>query len=123
MRPESKRWLEQAQYDLETAQGNLEIRKYYASAFFSQQAAEKALKALAIEKTRELPKTHSLIELGNILKIKDDDLIELTPEYTLTRYPDAANEVPAKIYNAKIAREKLDAAQRILAKVKQWMPT
>ncbi len=121
MRAEAQRWMEQAQYDLDTAKANYQIKKYYASAFFSQQAAEKALKAFAIEKTGELPKTHSLFELGKILKIKDDDFIELTPDYTMTRYPDAANEVPANLYNASNTEDKLQAAGRILEKVTKWI--
>ena len=37
-------WWEQSEEDLATARSNLESGRYYASAFFSQQAAEKALK-------------------------------------------------------------------------------
>ncbi|HLD75480.1 MAG TPA: HEPN domain-containing protein [Candidatus Norongarragalinales archaeon] len=56
MREEAKLWLEQAAEDLDSAAANLQIRKYYVCAFFCQQAVEKALKALAIEKIREQPK-------------------------------------------------------------------
>lgn len=42
-------WLRQAERDLNTAKVNLRERIYDASAFFSQQAAEKALKAFYIK--------------------------------------------------------------------------
>lgn len=43
---EGLRWLDQAQADLKTAKDCLKDGNYYASAFFSHQAAEKALKGL-----------------------------------------------------------------------------
>lgn len=46
MRPEAQAWWEQAQADLEAARGILELEHWYAAAFFGQQAAEKAVKAL-----------------------------------------------------------------------------
>ncbi|MBI5036562.1 HEPN domain-containing protein [Candidatus Micrarchaeota archaeon] len=122
MREEARNWLEQAKEDLETAEANFQTKRYYACAFFCQQAAEKALKALTIERLHEFPRTHSLVELG--IKVgfgKDEDLIELNPDYTISRYPDAASAVPAKIYTAKKAEEKLEAAKRVLEKVNKWI--
>lgn len=46
MRLEILRFWEQAQEDLETARYNSAGGKFYAAAFFCQQAVEKALKAL-----------------------------------------------------------------------------
>ncbi|MBS7609792.1 HEPN domain-containing protein [Candidatus Bathyarchaeota archaeon] len=43
---EGLRWLDQALVDLKTARHYSEDGNYYASAFFSQQAADKALKGL-----------------------------------------------------------------------------
>ncbi|HIH20629.1 TPA: HEPN domain-containing protein [Candidatus Micrarchaeota archaeon] len=114
--------MEQAKEDLHTAEANLQIKKYYVTAFFCQQAAENALKALTIEKLKENPKSHSLIELGAKLGFKaDEDLIELNPDYTVSRYPDAANGIPAKMYSFKKAVKKLASAKRIMAKVEKWM--
>ena len=64
MREETKNWLKQAEMDFETAKGNVEIKKYYATAFFCQQTAEKALKAMALEKLREPARSHNLLELA-----------------------------------------------------------
>ncbi len=75
------------------------------------------MKALYIEVKRESPpKTHSLLRLSNELGIKDEEIIDgvldLNPEYIVTRYPDAANEVPAKIYNERMAIEHLEKPRR-----------
>ncbi len=51
-REETSNWLLQAEAGLEAAKGNVGIKQYFAASFFSQQAAEKALKAMALEKLR-----------------------------------------------------------------------
>ncbi|MFN7182334.1 MAG: HEPN domain-containing protein, partial [Planctomycetota bacterium] len=48
MRKEAQDCLRQAEEDLLTAELNIKIERYYASVFFSQQCAEKALKATCI---------------------------------------------------------------------------
>jgi HEPN domain-containing protein len=68
MRLEILRFWEQAQEDLETARYNSAGGKFYAAAFFCQQAVEKALKALYMHQTREPPpSTHSLVVLGRLV--------------------------------------------------------
>lgn len=118
MREESKRWWSQALEDLKAAQGNLESKLYYVCAFFSQQAAEKALKALYIEVKREpQPRTHDLTELGKLLTVPKaimDCLIELNPGFVVTRYPDAANGIPARMYNERIAASHLEKAKKVI---------
>ncbi len=119
MRNEARLLWEQALEDLKTAEALIDVKRYYASVFFSQQAAEKALKALYIELEREFPpKTHSLLRLADELEIKDegiiDALLDLNPEYIVTRYPDAANEVPARIYNKRMAVEHFEKAKKVI---------
>ncbi|MDW7977632.1 MAG: HEPN domain-containing protein, partial [Candidatus Caldarchaeum sp.] len=60
---EGMRWFEQAEADLKTARDCLEDGNYYAAAFFSQQAAEKALKGLLYSKGYRALITHSVAEL------------------------------------------------------------
>ena len=64
-----------------------------ASVFFSQQAAEKALKALLIKRTRNFPKIHDLTKLAR-MNDAPEKIVELcakiNPAYTATRYPDTA---------------------------------
>lgn len=52
MRKEVQNWLDQAADDFDGAEFNFRGKKYYIAAFLCQQAVEKALKALLIEKSR-----------------------------------------------------------------------
>jgi len=120
MREEARRLWLQALEDLRTAEILLETERYYASIFFAQQAAEKALKALHISLKEELsPRTHNLLELVRKLDISREDLVDaaldLTPEYVVTRYPNAAGGVPAHLYNERMAREHLEKAKLIIS--------
>jgi HEPN domain-containing protein len=116
MRKEVERWFLQAKADFKTAKDCLKAKNYYASVFFSQQAVEKALKAFFIHKKRTLhPKTHDLTELVAELKVKKFERIarKLTPEFVITRYPDAANGVPFMLYDEEDAKEALGYAREV----------
>jgi HEPN domain-containing protein len=95
MKEEVKRWLEQAKRDLITAENSFESKDYYASSFWCQQAAEKALKALLIKKTGEFPKIHDLTNLAR-LNMVPQRIVELcaklNPAYTNSRYPGVEGE-------------------------------
>jgi len=124
MREETSNWMKQAEMDLETAKGTIGIEKYYATAFFSQQAAEKALKAMALKKLRQPMKTHNLLELAKKVKVPHEImrcLIELTPDFVITRYPDAANGLPYELYDLKKAKQRVVYAEKVLKWVKAWM--
>lgn len=54
-----QKWVEQARYDLETARAMLASERYLYVLFYCQQAVEKALKALIVERTGEFPPAHS----------------------------------------------------------------
>lgn len=107
----------QAQEDLETARVLFKAERYYASVFFSQQAAEKALKALYVQSKREHPKTHNLVELAIELEAPEEVMSaaqELTPDYLVTRYVNAAAGVPAQMYNSRSAEMHLDYAKTVM---------
>lgn len=117
VRVEAERLLLQAQEDLASARVLFQGARFYAAAFFAQQTAEKALKALYIERFLKLPRTHDLIELAEALGAETGLLEQarlLTPDYLLTRYPDAAGTVPARLYRQDEARDRLKAAKEIL---------
>ncbi|MDD1764262.1 MAG: HEPN domain-containing protein, partial [Methanobacteriaceae archaeon] len=86
--------------------------------FMSQQAAEKALKALYIYKIRDSPgKTHSLLRLGKDVGIPSysyHGLRKLNPDFILTRYPDVADGVPYELYDYEIAQDKLQIAEEVI---------
>jgi len=119
VRRETRDWWGQAREDLKTAEANLPNGRFYASVFFSQQAGEKALKALFIELKRRLPpKGHNMIRLCHELSAPSRVLeaaMELNPEYTVARYPNAAHGIPAEMYNASSAKIHLDAAKVIIS--------
>lgn len=118
MREESYSWISQAKEDMKTAKYNLDGERFYAAVFFAQQAAEKALKALAIEILREAPpKGHNLIRLAKALNAPDEVLeavADLSPEYFTTRYPDAAVGIPAELYTRSLAERHLLLAEEVL---------
>lgn len=117
MREEARRWLAQGDADLAHAQASCQGGFYFATAFSCHQAAEEWLNAAVIEVHRTLPpKTHNLVELGRLLEVPEEvmsDLRLLNPEYAASRYPDAANGVPAENYDERKARLLLEAAERV----------
>lgn len=117
MRKETENWFKQAQADLKTARDCLKDGNHYASAFFSEQCAEKALKAFFIFSKNDIPpKTHNLFELAVAVSLPEEFLPsarKLTPAFIITRYPDAAGGVPAEIYDAESGRDALGKAEAI----------
>ncbi len=91
MKEDVGRWWKKAKKDLSTAKFLLDGEKYEESAFFSQQAAEKALKALCLKKFGKIRKIHDLVELGRDANLPEELLEkakELTLAYVYSRYPD-----------------------------------
>ncbi|HXH07780.1 MAG TPA: HEPN domain-containing protein [Vicinamibacterales bacterium] len=123
MRPEAERLLRQARRDLETARRNIEIGAYEVAAFLAHQCAEKYLEgAWFVRRGGRPPATHYLKELGDGLDAPPaiaSKLLYLNPDYTVARYPDAANGVPYELYDEPTARAKVDAA----AAVAEWVET
>jgi len=118
-------WMEQGTEDLKTSKTNLAQRIYYASVLFAQQAAEKTLKALFIHIKKESPpKTHNLVMLANMLDAPEDVVdaaADLTPEYTLTRYPDGDIGPPSQRYTKKSAVRHYNHARKVTLWVKKKM--
>lgn len=118
MREEVRSWWRQALEDLDAGRATLEIGKYYVCAFLCQQAAEKALKAVLMATRRKaFPKTHSLLALAKALSIPlelQSAARRLNSAYVTSRYPDAANGVPAEIFDEGIAQDCLADARKIV---------
>lgn len=87
-----KLWREKAEDDFEAADYMFEGEKYSQAAFLYQQAAEKMLKAILIEKGEGLLQTHDCFVLAKKAdagsKVKEA-ANSLSPYYFRTRYPDA----------------------------------
>ncbi|MBI2111947.1 HEPN domain-containing protein [Candidatus Woesearchaeota archaeon] len=125
MRIEIKRWLEQGLEELDTAEKTIETGKWFAVAFWCQQAVEKVLKAYYLFKKKESPgTTHSLTFLGRELLLPKEHwnfLRDLTKEYYLSRYPDATEDVPYKLYHEKEAREYFKKSKDLILWVKSQL--
>lgn len=95
MKKETENWWKQANRDLESAKKIMELGEYHVCAFLSQQAVEKALKALLIDRTGNFPRIHDVVELSRRVRapIEITELCAtINPAYTSTRYPDVASD-------------------------------
>lgn len=121
MRVEVERLIKQAERDLENARKNVGVEAYELAAFVCHQAVEKHLKAAwMLLKNEPAPRTHSLTELADGLRVPADlrrHFGYLNPDYTTARYPDAANGVPYEVYDRPTAEAKVQAAEGAF----QWL--
>lgn len=121
-----KDWLTQAESDLRHARASIEIKDYNWACFASQQAAEKALKALydflggegwghvIVKLLKELPPDKVSVNKELLTKA-----VYLDKLYIPTRYPNGFESGAASdFYTDKEAREAVEYAQDILSFVK-----
>ena len=123
MANERERWLAEAEGDLETAEILLDRARYSASAFYSQQSAEKALKSL-LYGLHELPWGHSVRDL--LLRAHQNQSLEeieqlewcariLDRHYIGARYPNAyPSGTASDYYDERIATEAIECARQLL---------
>jgi len=123
MREEAKKWFEQAQEDFITAKALLEKKRYYAVVIFSQQSAEKALKAVFVSLKKKIPpKIHDLSELSRLIEAPQNIFSQsekLTVTYFSSRYPSVAPEIPARFYTKEKAENHLKEAEVIIVWAKK----
>jgi HEPN domain-containing protein len=118
VRREIELWFAQAGEDLITARHNASGERWYAAAFFCQQAVENALKAYFMF-AKKLPPdpSHSLIYLAKQAGVErrfHRFLKELTPEYVLSRYPDISDALPAQLYDDETIQDYLKRSQEVV---------
>lgn len=102
-------WLSQSEYDIQTAFAMLKSKRFLYVAFMCQQAVEKLLKAIYIQKKGETPPyIHNLIRLTFQCDINQlipesltDFLIELNTYYIEARYTEDIQELTKVINKAK----------------------
>ncbi len=114
------KWLKQAKHDLEIAEKNISIGGYDIAAFLSHQSVEKLLKSIFALEGKKIPKIHYIEDLGKRLHLSNqilDKVIDLTGDYTFTRYPDVAEQLPYEIYTKDIAISKVEKAKHIFAQL------
>ena len=122
-RVEARRWFQQAQADLEVVSTLRSAGHHAAACFFSQQAAEKALKAVLFAQGARVVLEHSVRELVRQCEAHDPAFADAAEEgalldqfYIPTRYPDGlpAPAVPSEVYTEAHARTAQEAAAHVL---------
>lgn len=127
---EAGRWLRQAQADLEVVRTLVKAGHYAAACFHSQQAAEKALKAVLYLRGSRVVLGHSVRELARQCAGYDPAFASLQADgalldqfYIPTRYPNGlpAPAVPSEVYTSSQAEAALQAAERIVAMAQRFI--
>lgn len=125
MREEAFDWLESSIVDLEEAKEAYKRGSYHLALFLAHQAVEKALKAYLIgfKRTRP-PKTHDLVELITLTELQFDStdvelVSELSPYYTISRYPNAGLRKPWKEITQGTAKRLLTISEKIVNYIKE----
>jgi len=107
----------QGEADLQAARDNLRLGHWYVAVFLSQQAAEKFLKALYLIRFRIAPpRTHDLERLATDLGAPREIIAAgrpLTDDYFRSRYVNAAGVAPFRVFDANIASERIQQAEKI----------
>lgn len=122
MTASTERWEEQARYDLSTARAMLDSGRYLYVLFCCQQAIEKALKAVIVNRTGEFPpRLHNLPRLSETAGLSPDSecrgfLGELTAYYIQTRYPEGV-----EFTDTSDAPEVADETLRRTEEVAEWL--
>lgn len=119
-------WLHEAQEDLGVARELLELGRFSHACFLAQQAAEKALKALALAELRRYERSHDLTELYELvsrcLPLPEDvvsRLPTLSTYYLVARYPNAGLRRPSRAIGRQQAEEAVEVAGHVLGAVKR----
>lgn len=123
VRPRYLSWILQAESDLRTVDFLTKGGHYAQGCFNAQQAAEKALKALAFFRGVLMVKSHSLKTIASDLKINgvlETYSSKLDLYYLSARYPDALPDyaVPAENFTRDMATEAYTMAAEFLKTVK-----
>jgi HEPN domain-containing protein len=120
---EGQRWLGEAQNELETANWDVKGNRASAACFWSQQAAEKALKAFLYFKGERIVLEHSVARLVQMCEAKETGFLQfletakmLDRYYVPTRYPNSlpGSAIPAESYSAEEAKRALHMGEEIV---------
>jgi len=120
MQDESKSWLTYAEENLEAAKILFASELYNPCLHNVQQAVEKALKALIIEKSLSFKKTHNIFELkslleknGTSIEISDDECDFIDSIYLPTKYP-IGSALPYFYPDTEICKNSILLAERVI---------
>lgn len=123
MKDDARNWIKYADENLKSAKLLLKAGILNPCLQNAQQSVEKSLKALLIENSRKLQKTHSINELMSILSgngininISEAECDLLDSIYLPSKYP-LGSSLPDFEPNAEICAECISIAERIFSDV------
>jgi HEPN domain-containing protein len=123
----AQKWFDQARYDLDTAQAMLDLRRYLYVLFCCQQALEKAIKGLIVQRTGTFPpRIHNLLRLSEVAALEltseqAEFLGELSAYYIQSRYPeeiDALGKSVSKSLSAKSLKKTQEVVAWLISTIK-----
>ena len=120
MKEETNRWLEMAEYDLDTAEAMFRARRYIYVVFMCHLCLEKMLKGYVIEFVDSFPPyTHNLIRLAQLVKLQLPEelqkfIIKLSDQSIITRYPESLKQ-----YTRAHAQDYLEQTKRVFSWLRQ----
>lgn len=125
-----KRWMNQAERDIDDARFNLSGGRYNVACFLAQQAAEKALKAYLLSRNVDDVWGHSITELCDDATKFDDRFRELRKTASLldkyyipTRHPDALpGGIPSEAFDENDAQRAIELANTVINFVMRLLP-
>jgi HEPN domain-containing protein len=123
----SESWLRFAREDIRMADLAMPEGLYNQVCFHSQQCVEKALKAWLTQKDENLPRTHRMADLLNLMPKSllgemADRLLLLDQFYIPTRYPDALpGSLPDGLPDKNDAQETLKTAHELLKIIEETL--
>ncbi len=120
---EGRRWLLQAERDLDDAEFCLSGKRYNLACFLAQQASEKALKAFLYAKGEEIVFGHSVAELLKRAMEYDESFKDCKSASVLdkpTRYPNGLpGGVPYEAFDEADAKRAIELAKSVIEIVKK----
>lgn len=118
-----ERWMDQARHDLESARKNFRIKVYDVALVSCEQSLEKALKAVYINRTEEMPpKIHSIERLARETGLEaklDKALDKLEDFYFQVRYPEPAGPMPYELATKEEAQQAIRLTMAALRMIEQ----
>jgi HEPN domain-containing protein len=125
LRDETANWLAESDATMRAARDMMSAEHFNFAVLLARQSVEKGLKAAHLGVRSETPpRTHGLRRLaerifGQVPQGVRRALRDLDPHYAATQYPTAAVERPSEYYSEEDAREAIEAANGVLAWLKE----
>lgn len=127
MQEEARNWLSYSEENLEAAKVLFESELYNPCLQNIQQAIEKELKSLLIEKSLPFKKTHSILELKTLLEretirveLSEDECDFLDSIYLPTKYP-IGSALPLFYPDKSICKNSITMAEKVIKEIRENM--